>query len=151
MKDLEQLLKNINKLDIDDIFQKNVWSRSDSKEYIVQLNTEGQPTSQLFEQGVDSLGNTLGEYAPRTKDIKTAKGQRIDHITLRDAGNFYNSYRVIPRKKGFDIVADPIAGDSNLFDDFGEEIVGLTKENEKLMLEFVEEFFENELKKRLFQ
>lgn len=153
MKELEQLLVRLNKLDINDIFKTKVWARSDSKEYIIALNTEGETTSQLYNLGVDSLGQTLGQYTPYTKQAKsTGSGdKRIDHITLKDTGEFYESFRVIPTNKGFNIIANPNKDGDNLFDDFGEEIVGLTKENEKLMLEFVEEFFENELEKRLFQ
>ena len=98
------------------------------KDYIIELNTEGEKTSQLFELGVDSQGNRLGDYSGFTKNIKASKGQRIDHITLKDTGEFYKSFKVTPNKKGFRITANPNKDDSNLFDDFGVDIVGY-KEN----------------------
>ena len=63
---------------------------------VISLNTEGEPTSQLYELGEDSLGKALqgktilkgGEYTPFTKSIKQEKGQRFDNPTLKDSGAF---------------------------------------------------------------
>lgn len=150
MKDFERLLNNVNNLDLNDIFLA-MWKRNDVQDYIIELNTEGEKTSQLFELGVDSLGIGLGGYSDFTKNIKSNKGQRIDHITLKDTGEFYKSFKVTPSKKGFVINANPFKDDSNLFDDFGVEIVGLTKGNVKLLLDFIEPMFSKEFEKRLFQ
>ena len=150
MKDFDRLLGNIQKLDLNDIFL-SMWRRNDVQDYIIELNTEGEKTSQLFELGVDSQGNRLGDYSGFTKNIKASKGQRIDHITLKDTGEFYKSFKVTPNKKGFRISANPNKEDNNLFDDFGIDIVGLTKENVKLLLDFIEPMFSKEFEKRLFQ
>jgi hypothetical protein len=154
MKDLELLLDNLNKLNINDIFY-SLWKDNEVQKYIIKLNTEGESTSQLYELGVDSEGNTIGSgfYAPSTIDYKLFGGgdSRIDHITLKDTGKFYDSFKVKPNKKGFKIVANPNKDDDNLFEIYGKEIVGLTDENEKLLLAFIEKDFEKELEKRLFQ
>jgi hypothetical protein len=156
MKDFERLLNNLNSLDLNDIFLA-MWRRNDVQDYIIELNTEGEPTSQLYELGIDSLGKSLGDsspfggYSPYTKQIKASKGQRIDHITLKDTGEFYKSFKVTPNKKGFRITANPIKEDSNLFQDFGVDIVGLTKENVFKLLDFIEPMFSKEFERRLFQ
>lgn len=150
MQDFERLLNNVNNLDLNDVFL-SMWKRNDVQDYIIELNTEGEQTSQLYSLGVDSLGNKLGEYSGFTKNIKASKGQRIDHITLKDTGEFYGSFKITPNNKGFRISANPFKDDSNLFDDFGVDIVGLTKENVKLLLDFIEPMFSKEFEKRLFQ
>jgi len=154
MQDIERLLNNVNKLNINDIFY-SLWSDNEVQKYIVKLNTEGETTSQLYELGVDAKGKTIGSgnYAPSTIDYKLfgSGDSRIDHITLKDTGKFYDSFKVKPNKKGFELVANPNKDDDNLFEIYGKEIVGLTKDNQKLLIAFVEEDFNKELERRLFQ
>ena len=146
----DRLIKNINTLDLNDILF-GIWKRGIIQDKIIELNTEGEPTSQLFELGEDSEGKTLGEYSPFTKDIKASKGQRTDHITLNDSGDFYDSFIVQATKEGFRVTANPIKDDTNLFTEFGIEILGLNELNTRILLEFVEPLFEKELEKRLLQ
>ena len=150
MKDFDRLLANVQRIDLNDVFLA-MWKRNDVQDYIIELNTEGENTSQLFELGIDSEGNRLGDYSGFTKNIKASKGQRIDHITLKDTGEFYKSFKVTPNKNGFRISANPNKDDSNLFDDFGVDIVGLTKENVLKLLDFIEPMFSKEFERRLFQ
>ena len=150
MKDFERLLKNINNLDLNDIF-KTLWSDNKVQQYIIKLNTRGEGTSQLYNFGINSEGKSIGEYSDNTIQIKAFNGQPVDRVTLYDTGEFYESFIVIANQKGFKITADPIKEDSNLFEDWGKNIVGLTKENEELLLVFVEKDFNKEFEKRLFQ
>jgi len=150
MKDIERLLSNLNNLNINDIFFA-LWSDNKVQNYIIDLNTEGETTSQLYNLGVDSEGNSLGEYSPYTIQFKVDKGQRFDHITLKDTGDFYETFKVKPKKRGFELVANPNKDDDNLFEIYGKEIVGLTKDNQKLLMAFVETDFNKELEKRVFQ
>ena len=62
MKDFERLLNNVNKFDLNDVFY-TLWNDNKVQNYIIELNTEGQPTSQLYNLGVDSLGETLENWA----------------------------------------------------------------------------------------
>ncbi len=141
----DRLLKNIDRLDLNDIFFE-IWQRTDIQRLIIELNTEGQPTSQLFELGEDSEGDTLGAYSPFNP-----KSQFFDTINLKETGIFYGSFRVQPTRKGFSITANPIRGDSNLFEDFGVEIVGLQEGNILVLLDHIEPLFEEELEKRLLR
>ena len=113
----------------------NVWSNPRVQNFIIELNTEGQPTSQLFEKGEDSLGVSLGEYSPFTVQLKVNKGQRIDHITLKDTGEFYESFDITPFRNGFLITANPIKDQDNLFVEYGEDIVGLSDQNKIILCE----------------
>lgn len=53
---------------------------------------------QLFEKGVDSDGNSLGDYSPITISIKRQKGQPTNRITLRDTEDYVNSYSLETRQ-----------------------------------------------------
>ena len=150
MQDIERLYNNVNKLDINDIFY-SLWSDNKVQNYIIDLNTEGETTSQLYNLGIDAEGDSLGEYSPYTIQFKVDKGQRFDHITLKDTGDFYETFKVKPNKKGFELTANPNKDDDNLFEIYGKEIVGLTKDNQKLLIGFIESDFNKELEKRLLQ
>lgn len=97
--------------------------------------TEAITEDQLFEQGIDGLGRSLGSYAPRTIQYKTTlagrlgRSTRIDHITLRDTGAFHKSVKVKLQSDGLKIESEPQKEDTNLIDEFGEEILFLTPEN----------------------
>jgi len=149
MRDFERILVNLEALDLNDIFL-DIWKDNKVQNYIIDLNTEGKPTSQLYELGEDSKGRSLGEYSDITKVIKLENGQRFDHITLKDTGDFYESFIVRPMKKGFKIEANPNKEDTDLFEEFGKDIVGLNEENTELLLAFVEEDFNKELMNRVF-
>jgi len=147
MQDIERLYNNVNKLDINDVFLA-MWKRNDTQDYIIELNTE----EQLYEEGIRSDGSEIGNYTSYTKQLKTTGSgdSRIDHITLKDTGEFYKSFKVTPNKKGFRLTANPNKDDTNLFTEFGVNIVGLTKESVHKLIDFIEPMFNKELQKRLF-
>lgn len=117
------MTRNIIKLNIEDIAEEAIDKFTLSQ--IVDLNTDDQ----LFEQGIDSKGADLGEYSDVTIEIKKSKGQRFDHITTRDTGKFHGSFEAVKVPDGIELSLDPIRGDSNLVDDFGKDILGLTDPN----------------------
>ena len=99
---------------------------------IVSLNTQDQ----LFEKGIRSDNTQIGEYSPFTISIKQAKGQRYDHITLKDTGDFYDSFTAFVDSSGdIEIETDPIKIDAftglqtDLTIKYGKDIVGLTQDN----------------------
>ena len=129
LKSVKHILNKAIKLD-----EVKAWKFAidvDLKKYIIKLNT----IDQLFDDGIDSLGDSLGEYSISTIEGtssylgKKAKGQPTDRITLKDTGKFYKTFKIEVKNDSFFINANPIKEDNNLFDDFGDEIVGLTEEN----------------------
>lgn len=110
-------------------------------EKIIELNRDGQ----MFEEGIDARGDRIrgeygAQYAPSTKSDKQYKGQRWDHITLRDTEDFHASMKVKFSDKSFKITADDkkINDDGSttfLTDVYGDEILGLTDGN----LDFIKE------------
>lgn len=91
---------------------------------------------QLFEKGVDEFNKVIGVYSPVTEMINPKK-EAGTHYTLFDTGEFYKSMFIIVFADSFVIDADPIKVDddgdiTNLFDEYGEGIVGLTDESKTL-------------------
>jgi hypothetical protein len=103
---------------------------------IIRLNTEHQ----LEEQGIDSIGRELGDYSPYTMIIKRLKGQRTDHITLKDTGEFYDSFTATVNNTEIILGADGLKDDgTDLFREYGAEVLGLTEENIQYIIEDVKQ------------
>jgi len=108
------------------------------QKFILDLNR----VDQLFNKGVDSKNRALGVYTPFTINSKNERGVPVPsdfHITLFDTGQFYSTFVIIPGKDFFEIDANPIREDTNLFDDFGEDILGLNDENLQILIDFFKE------------
>ncbi len=107
------------------------------REDIIFMNTEDQ----LWALGVDSKGNTLTPaYTPFTVGLKRQRGQRTDHVTLKDTGAFYNSFMVTVQKDSFTINADTTTDDGDdLAVKYGIDIIGLTDKNLETMNIFIKE------------
>jgi hypothetical protein len=126
-----QYAKRVSKLRSEVLFRV-IFSRDQIKEEIIYLNTQ----EQLFNKGIDSEGVRLDAargfgYANVTKQIKARKGQPTDRITLKDTGEFYQSFKVDVREGVITINADAQKDDTNLFDEWGVDILGLTEESIK--------------------
>jgi len=152
---IKALIKKLESLTPDAIL-RGVLEDPKLKQLIIDLNTEGKPTSQLFEQGVDARGVTLKSiggdqrtpsgYAPSTIEGipgrfegKKQKGQRIDHITLKDTGDFYDSFTVKIGKDFIQIDADGQKSDVNLFKEWGPDLTGLTDQNLQILSDAIAE------------
>lgn len=150
MKSYSDLLDNLNRFDLDDVFFE-LWSDVNIQNFIIELNTEGKPSSQLI-RGIDNEGNLIEPpYTFNTIQYKVNKGQIFDVVTLRDTRDFYESFVVIPLKTGYRIESDPIKEGKSLFDKYGDDIEGLTGENIEIKLAFIEEGFNRKLEQRLFR
>jgi hypothetical protein len=150
LKDLANLMIQSN---VNAIINKII-KRPEFTNLIIELNTQGQ----LYEKGVDSLGVSLGNYAATTIEGtaqfagRAERGLRFDHITLFDTGDFYKSFKVIIRNESdsfFFIDADPVKEDTNLFQEWGEDIVGLTQESIDVLNERLQTELTKEIKKLL--
>lgn len=122
------------------------------KELIIRLNTE----EQLFKKGINALGIKLsdigGEYSDVTLFLHPEKVRDI--ITLKDKGDFYASWEVTVSGGDIDIDADPIKESpgrepTNLFAEWGDEIVGLTEENLQIVIDRLRNELQREILKAL--
>ncbi len=140
MEALELMLKKfIRSANVDKIMSE-VLRDERLKDYIIELNQ-----SQLYESGTDSNGQSLGQYQPYTVEIKRKKGQRTDHITLKDTGRFYNSFRIRVKSDGFEIHVKDLPGKDSLIYRYGIDILGL----DTMSLHQIQDIFIREIKKAL--
>lgn len=119
---------------------------NDVQEEIIRMNT----IDQLYEEGIDSLNRPIGDYSPVTVMFKRETGQRYDHVTLNDEGDFYRSWSVEISDDSFTIDADDTGKyDVPLFDVWGVDVLGLTDENmewlKKMILEKYIEYVRRQL------
>ena len=124
---MEYLIKYLKKfISLERRAFKLVFNTSEIKKKIIYLNT----IEQLYEKGIDSEGLELYPfYSEATILYKQEKGQRYDHVTLKDTGAFYKSFAVVVGPDYFLIEADPDKGDNDLLDIYGEDVLGLTEES----------------------
>lgn len=99
----------------------------ENESIIVEMNSQNQ----LFEQGITRDGVSIADYAPYspiTIEIKKEKGQPTNRVTLRDEGDFEQSFYLEITETGFEIKAsDWKTADLVVY--YGEEILGLTDDN----------------------
>ena len=89
---------------------------------------------QLFDKGIDATGEVIGYYSQWTEILSGGLKKFGDEYTLYDTGAFYSGMFVVVLKDAFVVDSDGAdKGEDNLFEKYGEDIVGLTDENmEKL-------------------
>lgn len=102
---------------------------------------EDANTAQLAE-GLDADNRDITpEYAPLTVEIKQAKGQPTDRVTLRDSGDFYAGIVAQVRGEAVEMVGtDPKT--QQLQQDYGNAIIGLS---DAAVAEFREDYVRPEL------
>lgn len=137
---IKRIGNNLKQLNSRDIVKK-VLSEPSIQTQAIDLNQ-----SQMYEKGVDSKGFSMGEYSPATiygtKNFegKIAKGQRYDHVTLKDTGAFYDSMKIVNSNDQFVIVGDLPEGAQRQWPD----ALGLTNESkDEIMPEIKERIIES--------
>lgn len=136
---VNKLISNLQSLNIDRIIF-NLLKNQSFQDFIIEANTKDQ----LFDKGENSLGVSLEDvrgsgYSDLTIRIKKFKGQKVENVTLNDTNAFYESFNVSLNPKSFDIDADPVKEDTNLFDEWGEDIVGLNEENLQELIDMLQD------------
>ena len=126
--DIEKKINFLSRFDLNKSILKILNSRKVS-DMVVMMQQK-----RLYETGKDSTGESLGSYSPVTVVLKREKEQRVDHITLRDTGEFYRSMTFSATETELIFDADPVKEENNLFDDFGIDILGLTKKNKERLI-----------------
>ncbi len=120
---------------------QQIFRSTELQEDIIYYNT----INQLFEKGEDKLGRTLesigGGYHPYTVEIKLQKGQPVDRVTLKDTGQFYDSWKVVV-PNGADyimLVANPIKDGKDINEEWGGYVIGLNRDNMQKVIDYVRE------------
>lgn len=146
MGDLVRLAELVASLDVGRLLF-NIYKQKKTQAFIIGLNTR----EQLFIDREDSRGRKLAEigggYSPVTEELSEGisfnyQGESNiklagDSPFLYDEGDFYESWTVKPIQGGYEMDADPIKDGTNLFDEWGIDLLGLTDENEDKLAEFL--------------
>lgn len=146
MEALIRMINNVKRIDVGALVNDVIREDALLQAQIIDWNIE-----QLYEKGQDSKGDPLGQYAAFTimykKNVAPSLGNdsRTDHITLKDTGEFYSSFRIVVPNNAdyFEIRANTQKDDKDLAREFGIDILGLDDEN---MSELA-----NEIKERLIE
>ena len=136
LESVKQLISNAKKLNQNQLIVE-VFTDLKIKDEIVYYITE----IQLFEKGVDGLGKKLKQYTPFTISEKKKKGQKFSNTTLKDTGQFYNSFRVDVNQGGeVKIVVNDI---NDLTEKYGINILTLSDDGiEKIKPKVIEKIKE---------
>jgi hypothetical protein len=136
--ELFDLIERVKSLDVKDLLFY-VFSKDEVKQFVIDLNTRNQ----LFDEGVDSKDEFLGEYAASTLVSKQRRfgSQFPEHITLFEKGDFYKTWSVNVDKNGIiTISADGQKEDIDLFEKYGKDVLGLTNDSIQLLIPFIQPF-----------
>lgn len=145
--DLVRLAKRFKDLDAD-LILFSILDNQEFKEFIRQLNLKDQ----LFE-GIDSLGVELPPYSEGTQTILDAERENTfsfegetkkkiagQPIFLLSSQEFYDSVTIEITLNSIIFDGNPIKDDgTNLFREYGEEILGLTDENVEKLIQKINE------------
>lgn len=134
-----KFIENIAAMNVTQLLKK-VLTMPDIQKFITDLNTEVQ----LFDLGIDATGVTLssigGGYSQFTIASKSRKGQPTNRVTLKDTGDYHDSFKVKPLSNGdFEITSNDTIHGESLFDRWGDDIEGLTPNNHEKVIELLEE------------
>lgn len=123
-------------LDTGEIAKKIV---RDNDNILIDMNAQDQ----LYAKGVNRLGVRIDEYQPYrplTIKVKIEKRQPYDRVTLKDTGEFYDSFYVETAEDRFYIKASD-EKTNWLIKKYGAEIFGLTNDS---LAEFINDYVKDE-------
>lgn len=128
-------------LDTGEIAKKIV---RDNDNILIDMNAQDQ----LYAKGVNRLGVRIDEYQPYrplTIQVKIEKRQPYDRVTLKDTGEFYDSFYVETAEDRFYIKASD-EKTNWLIKKYGDEIFGLTNDS---LAEFINDYVKDEAYNRV--
>lgn len=127
IEDLRERVDTLNAGLTSGLFVREIIDDAETTAFIIDCNAQDQ----LYEQGINSLGVSIADYMPYrplTISIKEAKGQPTDRVTLRDEGDFEDSFYLEVNNTQFEIKASDFKTE-DLIKKYGRQILGLTSEN----------------------
>ena len=111
------------------VIWRGIFNSGQFRKWVLDLVREDQ----LFDQGIDEDGDVIGYYSEFTEAINPEKVAGT-HYTLKDSGEFFESFFLTIYPDYFEINANPIKvnddGETeNLFYKYTESIIGLTDDS----------------------
>jgi hypothetical protein len=151
MDALETLLNRFISLNEEELWRE-FFSDTENQRYIIEELIQNDQ----LQQGIDGTGGRITDnegndsYSFITEWITRGRKQEGDPYTLKDTGEFYDSMIINVGNKEIEIDADPIKTDANLFEKYGDEIIGLTDQSKEKLTEKFREFTINRTRELLF-
>lgn len=152
MEALEMLLKRFISLNEDKLWREFFNNKQNQKYIIEELIQNDQ-----LQKGIDGTGERITDnegndsYSFLTEWITRGRKQEGDPYTLKDTGEFYDSMVINVSNNEIEIDADPIKTDANLFEKYGDDIIGLTDQSKEKLIEKLREFTINRARELLFR
>jgi len=137
---LGDVLKKVQSITFEDVWQEVFKDEQFKEEILDWIRWE-----QLYAEGVDELGQIICTYSRYTEILNPEKAEGSPY-TLNDTGDFYNSLVISVLPDSIEIDGDGLKTDefgqtTDLFAEYGYEIIGLTDESKaKLADELVARF-----------
>ena len=127
LKALRDVLEDPNRM------MERIIAEDDIQNKIIELNQQ-----QLYDKGIQADGTPTGNYSETSIEVF---GKEPGHITLKDTGAFFSSFKVIQGTEGFLIIANTLKAvadykDVGLTFDLLErwpKALGLTQESKNLL------------------
>lgn len=147
--DLTTLKKRIEKLNLNNLFKK-IFNLRDVKDFVIERNQE-----QLYNRGIDATGkqiktyfaNSPNVYSHTTIGYKKEKGQPSGIVTLKDTGEFYKTFKVNSQPEYAEVTANfEVHGESIAENLDITNVLGLTDENKKILIDYIKPLFLKEFK-----
>lgn len=144
---LHKMLENGLTLSIEDAWFM-AWDNAEFREWVLDLIR----INQLFDKGEDKDGNIIGVYSEYTEILNPEKIAGT-HYTLKDTGHFFGSLFIDDWFSGERVIIDGDGkkDDDDLFEKFGEGIIGINQENLSLVRQEVKMKFIKYVKETLFR
>ena len=135
---IEDLQKNKDKIILDLV--------SEYDDFVIGLNQ-----AQLYDDGIRNDNSKITPpYARLTLQIKRKKGQPTDRVTLKDTGDFYDSFYIELGSNSFLIDARD-SKTAGLKGKYKDEILGLTEESKDELSQFLKGKLIEQLRNELQQ
>lgn len=134
------LLRRVSRVSFSDVWREVFKDEQFKTEILDWIRWE-----QLFADGVDELGQIIGTYSRYTELLNPEKTEGTPY-TLYDTGAFYDSLIITVLGDSIEIDGNGLKTDefgqqTDLFQEYGYEIIGLTEESKtKLAKELIEKF-----------
>ena len=147
--DLTTFKKRIEKLNLNNLFKK-IFNLREVKDFVIERNQE-----QLYNRGIDATGkkiktyfaNSPNVYSHTTISYKRAKGQSDTIVTLKDTGAFYDTFKLNSQPEYAEITANfEVHGESIAENLDITNVLGLTDENKKILIDYIKPLFLKEFK-----
>ena len=103
---------------------------------------------QLDKKGVNELDQVIGLYSRRTEEIDPRKKAGTPY-TLNDTSAFINSIAVQVGNDFFTVNGNGQKSNTNLFERYGDGIIGLTSDNLAIVKEMLKDKFINYVRESL--